>query len=350
MSLKNEQANLKAAQSQEKLARASEKTAQSRAQNATHNLTAKQLQLNKVNLDLAGARTRLALLNVKLDTAKAAAASAQAAALKAHADEKNAKTQIVEQTIGFLADARKKLEEVALLEQKQQELQGEIGRLQLVKNQLETFDTSVLAGWVFDARTISPRTSVAQATARLRELVDGVSRVISGSDSKRTLRLVLPNGSAQLPANEIIDSLAKYLTSFTVPVSVRLTSTRNHAQAETEIQAALVPVPARLVLARGETLAESTVDGTQSDVRIFGQIFRLLSDAEGLARTRGVRPYLREEKNEPFFFGDTNERLFEALHRIQELKASVKVRLVTDTDISAIDQLRVRFEVVTPEP
>ncbi len=346
--LKSEQANLKAAKAQERLARLGESNANLRAKNAARNLSSKQQQLDNVNRNLTGAKTRLAKLNLQLDRAEAAAKTAQAAADKAKADETSAKKSFFTETKRFLKEAKGKFEEVARLEEEQKRVQKEIKQLQLVRNQLATFDTSVLAGWIFDERTITPRTSIADTTIQLRKLVDGVSRVISEADSKRTLRLVIPDGSMP-PTNKIIDDLAKYLTTFTVDVSVRVISTRNHALSEPEIQAALVPVPARLVLARGETLAESTVDGSQSDVRIFGQLFRLLSDAEGLARSRGVSPYLRAEKSEPFFFEDTNERLFEALHRIQEIKKSVKVRLVADADISAIDQLRVRFEVVTPE-
>jgi hypothetical protein len=72
----------------------------------------------------------------------------------------------------------------------------------------------------------------------------------------------------------------------------------------------------------------------------------LVEEGEKIARGRDVMPLITDES--PYFYeSGTNDRIFEALRRIQEVKGPVTVRLVADEDISTVDRLRVRFEIGT---
>ena len=359
--LKYEQANLKAAKAQERLARLGESSANLRAKNAAQSLTAKQQQLNKVNLDLTGAKTRLGQLNTQLKNANSAAAKAHQAALKAQegarkakSAEKSAKKVYLDATTNYLDETRRQLEKAASLqgqidglETRIADLNKEKSDLELAKDQLRTLAFDAQLGEVFAARTIAPRLSASNVATQMRGLIEEGERVIKVNNPNRTLRLVLPDDSARLTTDEIIEALLRYLTTFNGPVSVRLTSTRNHAASETEIHAALMPVSARMVFSRNEVITSMTIEAKQSDARVFNQLLKLLNRGEAVARDRGVSPLLKGD--ELFYSADTNERIFETLRRIQVANASVTVRVIADTDISAIDQLRVRFEIVTPE-
>jgi hypothetical protein len=55
-------------------------------------------------------------------------------------------------------------------------------------------------------------------------------------------------------------------------------------------------------------------------------------------------PLLLSEKDK-FYAADTNERVFDALRRIRSVGGPATVNLVTDSNITRLDQLKVRFEI-----
>ncbi len=347
--LKKERTYLIAAQRQKATAQRDAREARQRAQEANRRLGEAKRQLEQVGHELKTARDRLAQLKEELNKARAAEREAKAKAKIARADETRARENALEQARKNLKETKAQLQEIERLEHRQTTLQEEIGRLEVVKNQLGLFDPRVDVPYltVFAVRTIPGRISATQAAEQLREILAEGTRALKRDNPKRTLHLVLSDGSTRLPPDEIISLLADYLSTFKVPVSVRLTTTRHHAEAETDIQMALVPVPSRLAFTRGEVIASATINGLQSDARIFNQLLQLAQHGEDAARDRNVQPLL--PPGEPFFASDTNERVFEALRRIQAAGGTVTVRLVADADITTLDQPRVRFEIAKSE-
>jgi uncharacterized protein (DUF3084 family) len=357
--LKREQERLRTAQLQEKAAHAGERAAQSSAAQARQRLATAQTQLAGVENRLKVARQDLQHLRGRLRAAQAAARSAQSATRFAQSEEKEARTKLTQQQAKFWNQTKRQVAEVNRLEEEQGKLtrqiadrQGEIARLKEIRNELGNYNPDIstqvqqviAAGTVFAARTIAPRMPTSAVTEELRGLVSEATGAIQKTDSERTLRLVLPNGSTELSSNKVLESLVEYLASFNVPVSVRLATIRHHAQAENEIQAALFPVPARLVFSRGETIATTVINGAESDARVFNQLLELLNRGEKLAREQEVMPLLLSEK-EKFYAADTNERVFEALRRIRAIGGPTTVNLVTDSNITRLDQLKIRFEM-----
>ena len=352
--LQRERASLKTARTQRSEAQHAAREARHRAEHARRRaefagrlLDEAKQQLQRVKRDLQQAGERLARLRKDLHLAQAATREAQASAKQAVAEKIRTRQTLDEETRKFLTETEKQEEKVAQLQRLEATLNQEISHLEVVKNQLATLQTDVPAGTVFAARTVAPRTGVTEAMTQLQALAAEGARAVAENNSKRTLRLALASGATNLSPEAIMGHLAEYLATFRVPVSVRLVAARNHAEAETEIQAVLWPVPARQVFARGETIASMTISGAQSDARIFNQLLQLLRRAEDLARDRGVAPLLAATEN--FYSADTNERVFEALRRIQTAGGLATVRLIADADINTIDQLRVRFEISPAE-
>lgn len=352
--LEYEQKNLKAAKAQEKTARASEKLAQGRAVAAGRRLASTERQLNGVEGNLKNARASLEYLHLQLATAQEDAKQAQQSARLAKSGAVSAKNHYLDETTKYLDETRKQLDKAASLQRQIGGLEQQIAtldkqktELELAKNQLRTLAFDAQLGEVFAELTILPRLNTSTIAEQVRALLNKGEQTLKVNNPNRTLRLVLPDDSTRLAPSDIIDALVRYLPTFTGPVSLRLTSTRNHAASETEIHAALMPVSARQIFSRNEIITSTIIEAKQSDARVFHQLLTLLNHGEFIARERGVAPLLKGE--ELFYVADTTERVFETLRRIQAANTTVTVRMIADADISAIDQLRVRFEVVTPE-
>ena len=369
--LKDKQAKLRSALSAERAARSGEtqarqgeKMARERARQANLDLQKKQAELGKVNLNLKTAQGELKTLQAKLKKAQQDVRVAQ----EKLAQEQNRVAQEQGRFIKAAADSLKFQEDLfKQINQRQQEIENlktqktnldrdiqglsdDIKRLKLLQIQLgrpspETLD--VPEGAVYADRLIPPRSNPAETAVQLRAMLAQGREEVAKENEKRTLKLLVKTGE-ELPQEVIINSLSQFLANFTTPASVRLSALRNHAKDETEIQCAFLVVPARVAFARDEVIAMKVVDGSESDARIFNQLWRGLLDAGAKeAISRGVVPILRGE--DKLYPDGTNERLFEALRRIQALGKPVEVRLLADDDLTTIDQLRVHFQVGKPE-
>lgn len=203
---------------------------------------------------------------------------------------------------------------------------------------------------MFATQTIPANSSSSEALTALRQLLAaGNDMVKKPPISGQELRLVPLNIEAQgqriqLKEDEIINRLADYISTFDVPASVRLVAAYNQVAGETEIGGRMVVVPVRPAVAGGDMLSAMTIDGTQSDARIFNQLLALVNDGEKTARSHGVLPPQAPD-NPDFYAAGTNERIFDALRRIQAIKGPARVRLLAAADLSTADTAQVRFEV-----
>lgn len=367
--LKQKQEQLKGAKSAERLARSNERQARSgerkarlRAEKAGRDLREKQEELGQVNQRLAFAQKDLNRLQRELRLAQGNVRQAQGRLTQVQG-------RLVEVQNRFLAAAKKSIEEekrlieqinqhtdeIEKLQTQKEALGSDIKQLKLLQIQLarpsrgENID--VPEGAVYADRLIPPRMGRTQiALLLLRMLAEGRDEVAK-NNSRRTLQLLIRPSKEELPRElpqeEIIELLTQVLAEFTIPASVRLTSLRNHAKAETEIQCAFLVVPAQVAFRKNQIIVSKVIDGSQSDARIFNQlVYDLLNAGEMEANDRDVAPILRGGAK--LYADGTNEQLFTALRRIQAIGKPVEVRLLADEDITTIDQLRVRFEIVTP--
>jgi hypothetical protein len=204
---------------------------------------------------------------------------------------------------------------------------------------------------VLAENVVPPGESSSQYRADLQAVLEEGRRTLE--EVKSTPRLFpLPfrigNNVVRLEGDDILTHLSEYLTTFDVPITIRLTAVRNHVVGETEIDSQFWIVPVRTIYTEGETLIEGVVAADAGDARIFNQLLALLNDAEKAARARGAVP-LPTKENPYFFSGGTNERIFDALRRIQALGSAAHVRLVAAKDLTTTEPVRVRFEI-TREP
>lgn len=214
-------------------------------------------------------------------------------------------------------------------------------------------------GQVFAEARVSPASDAARARAMLRTLLDQGSETakrlggqpysLEEGGVSRVLHLVPrsvgePGQRQWLAEDAQIEQLATYLTTFTVPVSLRLVAARNYAEGEMRFEARPVIVPIKRAFVSGETITSATIDGTATDAQLFNLLLALVNAGEGVARGRGVVP-LVSEKNPSFYAEGTNERIFDALREVQMRARTVRVRLIAAEDASTIDNLRVRFDI-----
>jgi hypothetical protein len=235
------------------------------------------------------------------------------------------------------------------LRSQREALESQIKNLELTTIQLARpfqGDVDVPQGAVYAERLIAPRTSASESTVQLRAMLAEGREEIAKENQKRVVKLLLKDGQ-ELPQELIINKLAEFLEGSPVPSSVRLSALRNHAKAETEIQCAFLVVPARVAFRKNQVIASKLIDGSQSDARIFNQLlYDLLNAGELAANEKSVVPILRGGAK--LYADGTNERLFQALRRIQAIGRPVEVRLLADDDLTTIEQLHVRFEIVNP--
>ncbi len=349
------------ARANERQARSGEKAARNRAEKAGRDLQKKQGELGTVNQKLKLAQVDLKNLQGDLQEAQGRVREAQgnlkhvqgrlADANKRYADDTK---ELLDETRSLLAQIGQRTQEIKLLQSQKEALDSDINQLKLLQIQLaqpSRGDIDVPEGAVYADRLIVPRLRAAQIAPQLRAMLAEGREEVAKENSRRTIKLLLIRPSAELPQElpqeVIINSLAQFLEASRIPVSVRLSALRNHARAETEIQCAFIVFQARLAFARDEVIARKVIDGAQSDAKIFNQLLHgLLNVGESEAIKRAVVPILRGSAK--LYADGTNERLFEALRRVQAMGKPVEVRLLADDDLTTIDQLRVRFEIINP--
>jgi uncharacterized protein (DUF3084 family) len=361
--LKQKQDQLQSAQGAERVARSNERQARSgeeaarnRAARAGRDLQKKQNELGRVN-------GRLTLAQKNLKSLQSDLRVAQGNVRQAQGKLKEVQGRLVTDQARYLEAARKSLEEerelraqinhhsqeISELQSQKESLDNDIKQLEVARNQLARpfqGDVDVPQGAVYAERLIAPRTSAGESTVQLRAMLAEGRDEVAKENQKRVVKLLLKDGQ-ELPQELIINKLAEFLEGSPVPSSVRLSALRNHAKAETEIQCAFLVVPARVAFRKNQVIASKLIDGSQSDARIFNQLlYDLLNAGELAANEKSVVPILRGGAK--LYADGTNERLFQALRRIQAIGKPVEVRLLADDDLTTIEQLHVRFEIVNP--
>lgn len=214
-------------------------------------------------------------------------------------------------------------------------------------------------GQFFAETRIGPESEPAEIRVALRQLLDdgaveaqkyGARPFVPDDGGvSRALHLApifagQPGHAMQLGEDVQIEQLGNYLSTFKIPVSVRVAAARSFAEGETDYYARLEIVPIKRAFVTGETITSSIIDGTATDAQLFNLLLALVNAGEVVARQRGMAPVVTKE-NPDFYEAGTNERIFDALRSVQMQARQVRVRLVAAEDATTIDNLRVRFVV-----
>jgi uncharacterized protein (DUF3084 family) len=357
--------------------------AQSLVRNAQQRLSVARRSLNTTTGALASTEEQLTQAQGEQLEARNRLQEAQGQLAKIQADFKRAEGEF-KKTFAQYNEAVTNLEEVRTrraelqteLDVKQREYQQLVfaaRQLQTVANRLAYGEVAIREGDVFAEKTIAPRIAPSQARQSLLDLLEAGRAALqeendsaekesatnsnaqskgatsNSDDSKIVLALeplpfVVNGKNVFLQGDEIINQLANYLSTFEVPVSVRLAAARAHAVGERKIDVRFFPVPVRTIYRENEVLAETTVSASASDARVFNQLLALMNQGESAARAKGVMPVI-STSSQFFYAGGTNERIFDALRRIQTLSATARVRLIAAQDLTTVEPLRVRIEV-----
>lgn len=364
------QATTRASQAQSRFA-----AAQARLSAAQSRLNAAQTRLNAAQTRLAATNTRLATTNQRLAQANQRRTQAEQRAGRASTSARRAENSTVQQMKAVVsltaqstaltaqnAKAQAELQQaMAAYDQAQTNLEQVIkvaAQVGQTTYQIDTGDVSISRGQVFSDITVPARTDAFQARSLLRQLLDDGAKAAmkigaepylnSATGLTRALHLAplpLVSGSAsELDEEAIINNFANRLATFEVPVSVRLVSGRSYARGETQMEGRLVEVPVRRVYLKGDTIALVALPPNEKDFQIFSELLKLADKGAELARGKGVQPLLSAQ-NPNLFADDTNERIFEAIRRIQQQPGAVTVRLVAARDVSTVDPIHVRFEI-----
>jgi len=321
--------------------------------------------LDRTRGHLTAARKNLVHAKVQLATAKGSLTTTQG---------------IVKSTMGTVRnltqDVAQRAAEVARLQEGEQEQQRKVADLQTRRDQLQqeiatltqetvrltavaqqfasaaeqlaTGQVIIPVSQVFAERRLPPRPGAADARAALNELLAEGRKAVSNFEAKDIVLapISIESGSrlTSLDQEQILALLVKHLVTFETPVAVRLLAVRNHFAGEKEILGRMEVLPVRAAFNRGELVASTTVDGKQSDARIFNQLLTLINEGEKVAREHKVAPPLTPDN--PHFYGPgTNERIFEALRQIQAINGPANVRLIAVEEISTVEPMHVRIEV-----
>lgn len=349
------------AQAKAQVAAAKERVqkAQSQVQNAEKQLKAEQGQVASTRASLGVARQQLTQAQKELSQAqgKQVVATEQLATAQARltATENNFR-RVQEEINKNLLQLEKAETEIATLVARRNELQEEleaknrelvnlnvqVAQYGELASRIATGDVVVQFGEVFADETVPPHASTKEALEALRKLMAEAREKLS--ETQRTVTLMIPETAANLTEDEFLSGFAAYLSTLEVPVSLRLIAARDHARGETNIMVRLLPVEVRTVFEKGEVLASAAIDAGNEDARIFNRLLALLNENEQRARERGVMPLLTPDN--PFFYpSGTNEKVFDALRRIQAMGGIVRVRLLAAENISTIDSPNVKFEI-----
>lgn len=316
-----------------------------RISSTNQKLQAAQEQLQARQSELANAKNALLVAQRKQDEAAQKLQQARQAVEKVQDEIKNNLIQIndFETTIANLEVRRDKLQ--ATLDEQARLLESSkkaVNWFADIAQKIATGDIAVPQGEVFAERTIAANLSAVQVRAELQALMEAGREYLA--DPPRTLQLALPREAQSLSEDEFLNGFGAYLSTLGVPVSVRLLAARDHARGETEIFARLLPIVIRPIFQKGDVLGTAVIEADAGDARIFNQLLKLLNETEQRARERGVAP-LPTRENPLFYPTGTNERVFEALRRIQSEGGTASVRLIAAEDISTVDSPRVRFEI-----
>lgn len=369
-SVRASQATTRAEQAQSRFAAAQSRlgAAQSKLNSAQTRLSAAQFQFQLTDKRLTATNERLAQANERRRQADEKAARATGSANRAAENANKVGKQILllgaqsAELTAQNAKAQAELQEAtAAFEQAQANLDQVVKLATQVGQttyQIDTGDVSINRGQVFADTTIPANTDALQARSRLRQLLDEGARAATKIGAEpylnpatgitRALHLApLPlasSGANELDEEAIITNFANRLATFEVPVSVRLVAGRSYARGETQMEARLVEVPVRRVYLKGDTIALVSLPPNQKDFQIFSELLKLADKGAELARGKGVQPLLSAQSPN-LFADDTNQRIFEAIRRIQQQPGAVTVRLVAARDVSTVDSIRVRFDI-----
>ena len=216
-----------------------------------------------------------------------------------------------------------------------------------------TGPTMILKEETLAEKTIAAHLSDSRISDALDELLRQararVTQIGAESGTKDVGMRLVSSPQTDLEEADIEAILTRFLSNATTPVSVRVIAARTHAVGEGTIKAQLVTVPVRNAYANGENIAAATVDGRKSDAQIFNQLLALLNVGQRAAEAgHGVEPPL--SRDTLFYASGTNERIFEALRRIQSVNGPARVRLQASGDASTTQPLRVDFAVARAAP
>ncbi|HEX8833667.1 MAG TPA: hypothetical protein VF719_05675, partial [Abditibacteriaceae bacterium] len=351
----------------ESAARAGESAAKSRANAVQARFVAAQARLANAQTILFRAQSGLTRVNQELRTRQAELTAIQSRLRQAQNVVRRtvrASATLSKQAAQLSVDLERKQDEVELLESRRKTLENqvrvatesfeELSRLTSnyrgIAAALGAGRIAVNMGQVFSEVRVPPFSDSRQIRTALRTLLEQGERVAQKfgqppfveSASSVELNLVSPDET--LEEEQILAHFANYLTTFTVPVSVRLVAARNYARGETQYATQLFPVPVKTAYVAGETLATASIDGNQTDAQIFNQLEALVNAGQEAAQDRGVVPLL-DERNPYFYAAGTNERIFDALRTIQMRATTTRVRLVAADELTTVEPMRVRFEV-----
>jgi len=354
------QTRFQAVQSQLGVARNQFSEAQKRLQDEKLRVDEANQRLLQVRNSLIGSREQLAAAQSNLELAQKRQREANARLIEAEArlDETKGNFDIVESQVkATFAQYNSALEEMEELKARRNKLQAE---LDLRSQQLMEFtdiaakiatgDVGVRLGDVFEDATIPAGTSARQTLAKLNQLMKSGRGKLQAQDAAMTMTLttlpvVASDGTkSTLSEDEFLRGLANYLSTLKVDASMRLIAARDHANVEKEIFVSLVPILVEVVFKKDAELAVANIDSAAGDARIFNQLLALLNGTEKRARSLRVAPLLTPE-NPYFYASGTNERIFEALRKIQAGGGVSHVSLVAAENITTVDSLRVRFEI-----
>ena len=350
LELKSASAEVKAADARVKIAQSRVKIAQSKAKNADL-----QFQKAQANADAADKR----------------AANASKRAINVGKQAISAGKQVVEAD-KKIAEAQKAFDILQAQREQLIRLNAQLSddkKLSDLKRQLvQGSDIRVPVGFTLDARTFEPGLSFNEAMQRLHGIFDYVANtvlpgtedyppVLPGAELRLAVQYVplsetQSNGevlSARVEADEIYESLATAISRSQTPLSVRLVADRNHFKGEPFLDVRFTIVPQRPALAADTELASTTFGQSISDAQLFSALLKLTDEGREVALKNGVTPPLSPDAKD-FFAPGANERIFEALRKISAMNGSVRVRLLTDKEISTTDQLSIRFDVEPAAP
>lgn len=342
-----------AAQANAAAARGQYARVQAQLVSTTHSYENVKTWLTQARAKLQGAQGQLHVVQAKLTHTQAYLAVVERNLKAANESYSTVQTRAL-LAIGELAKKRDELmvqvaerqKQVELLQQNVENLSALTGQLQ--RNIAFRGKRTLSIGDVLASHTLPARASADEVRTAVSQLFTEAEEFVrQPAINAQALRLPSLPGSQNVPLSEadISALLVSYLSTLEKPVSVRLVSALNHFEGDRQISAQFVTVPERTIFNHGDVIAEAEISGGQSDARIFSQLLSLVERAEKAAGERGVNPP-RSPENPAFFAASTNERLFEALRRIQGLGGSAEVRLLAASDVSSIAPISVRFEVL----
>ncbi len=346
------------AQSGETQARQGESTARARFQTAQSNLKKAQQQEKIAQQGIVQASAKLKIANANLERVNSQLSSNQFQLTNA---QKNlgvatARTlgalQKTAQTYQKLSKLNVQVEQQkALLAQYEEELRGASKTLSVVKGILSgDIAIAVPAGQVFSEATIPAPASAAQVQVVLRKLLAQANenaKQVNFQAVNLDLSSFEQNDQSTLSDQQQLE-LAAQVYAAQAPISIRIVASRDHPVEETQLSVRPVGVLIRAAFQAGETLAQTTIEGSQlgatGDAQIFNRLLALLDEGQKLVKARKVTPIpTADEPN--IYASDTRVRVFEALRQIQQSRGKVAVRVVTAVSVSTIEPVHVRIEV-----